>query len=273
MSLGVVFKGPEGLVLAADSRVTLTFQHTGPAPGAKTTTMNAFYDNATKLLRCQGQDYVAAITYGLGALGSTEPRTAHSFLPEFETTLGDKRLSVVEFATKLGQFYGDQYQKLMPNAPAGLDMYFLIAGYNDGEVYGKVYEVIVPRRLQPIEQSQNSFGVSWGGQQAIVSRILNSYDQLFMNEIKKKFTISDADMSQAVLEASALHSLKIPYQFLPLQDCVDLSILLVKTTSQLMQYTTDVRGVGGAVDVVTITRMEGCKNVQSKQIRGERSAN
>ena len=50
-------------------------------------------------------------------------------------------------------------------------------------------------------------------------------------------------------------------------------ILLVKTTSQLMQYTTDVRGVGGAVDVVTITRMGGCENVQSKQIRGERSAN
>jgi hypothetical protein len=131
--------------------------------------------------------------------------------------------------------------------------------------------VIVPTRIVPVEQNAGIFGVSWGGQTQIVNRLINGVDHLFADHIRQKLNIPDQDMTDAAREAVQLHALKIPYQFLPLQDCVDLSILLVKTTSQLMQYTTDVRGVGGAVDVATITRTEGYKNVQSKQIRGERT--
>ncbi len=53
MSLGMVFKGPEGIVLAADSRMTLQFQQ----PAAPTPVLiPAIYDNATKLLKVTGQD-------------------------------------------------------------------------------------------------------------------------------------------------------------------------------------------------------------------------
>ena len=64
MSLAIAFKGPEGLVLAADSRVTLTFQTQMPASGGTPALLivPAFYDNATKLLRVQSQGYVAAVT-------------------------------------------------------------------------------------------------------------------------------------------------------------------------------------------------------------------
>lgn len=275
VSLGIVFKGPEGIVLAADSRVTLTFQPVvppqpaGSAPQPRVV-VPAFYDNATKLLRCAGQDYVAAVTYGLGVIGLEEPRTAHSYLPELEAGLvTEGRLSVKEFATQLGHFFLGRFQAANMVAPP--DMVFLVGGYNEGEAYGRIYEVIIPTRPTPIEQHQNIFGISWGGQTHIVNRLLNGFDPLVIQHIKQRLTIDDKNMLDASREASQLHALKIPYQFLPLQDCVDLSILLVKTTSQLMQYTTDVRGVGGAVDVATITRTEGYKNVQSKQIRGERA--
>jgi hypothetical protein len=277
VSLGIVFKGPEGMVLAADSRVTLTFKPPVPAAPAGMSpvpilVVPAFYDNATKLLRCAGQDYVAAVTYGLGALGQTEPRTAHSYIPELETELaGEARLGVKDFATRLGQFFLGRFQASgTPIAPEN-QMHFLIGGYNEGEAYGRIYEVIVPTRIAPVEQNANVFGVSWGGQTQIVNRLMNGLDQFSTDYIKQKLKIADQDMAEATREATQLHALKIPYQFLPLQDCVDLSILLVKTTSQLMLYTTDIRGVGGAVDVATITRTEGYKNVQSKQIRGERT--
>lgn len=48
MSLGIAFKGPEGLVLAADSRVTLNASRT---VGAQTLIIPATFDYATKLLR------------------------------------------------------------------------------------------------------------------------------------------------------------------------------------------------------------------------------
>ena len=57
MSLGVAFKGPEGIVLAADSRVTLNTQIQIPqAPqGLTSLLLPSAFDNATKLLRvgCQ----------------------------------------------------------------------------------------------------------------------------------------------------------------------------------------------------------------------------
>ena len=105
MSLAVVFKSAEGIVLAADSRVTLTATSRSAEDRE---VVPAFYDNATKLLKVNGQNYVAAVTYGLGALGVSEPRTAHSFLPEFEAALTkDKigRLSVGNFAQRLSDFF------------------------------------------------------------------------------------------------------------------------------------------------------------------------
>ena len=65
MSLAIVFKGPEGLALAVDSRVTLTVQ----LPGQNVVIPSTF-DNATKLLQIQGQTHIGVVTYGLGALVS-----------------------------------------------------------------------------------------------------------------------------------------------------------------------------------------------------------
>ena len=231
MSLAIVFKGPEGLVLAADSRVTLTFQATTPtAPASAGTSIllvvPAFYDNATKLLRVQGQDYVAAVTYGLGTIGQNEPRTAHSFIPEFEADLAtEPRLSVEEFARRLGNFFLSQFQKYFTSGSTSENMYFLVGGYNENEPYGKIYLVTVPSNPTPIEQHTSIFGISWGGQTQITSRILNGFDPGFVDHIEQKLGINSVDMQTACAEAQAMHALKIPYQFLPLQDCVDLSSL------------------------------------------------
>jgi hypothetical protein len=73
---------------------------------------------------------------------------------------------------------------------------------------------------------------------------------------------------QKVLQSLAM---PIPYQFLPLQDCVDLAIFLIKTTATIQRWTTGVRGVGGAIDVATITRTDGFRAIQEKQILGDRS--
>jgi hypothetical protein len=62
---------------------------------------------------------------------------------------------------------------------------------------------------------------------------------------------------------------KIPWQFLPLQDLVDLSIFVLRATITLQKWIVDIRGVGGAIDVATITRTGGFEYVQQKKITGE----
>jgi hypothetical protein len=53
-------------------------------------------------LKVEGHDHVAAVTYNAGTMGTQQPRTAHSLLPELEAQLaGEKRLTVEEFATRL----------------------------------------------------------------------------------------------------------------------------------------------------------------------------
>ena len=61
----------------------------------------------------------------------------------------------------------------------------------------------------------------------------------------------------------------IPYQALPLQDCVDLAIFLIRTTMSAQQLAIAIRGVGGPIDVAIITRTNGLKYVQQKIIHGE----
>lgn len=267
MSLGIAFKGPEGIVLAADSRVTLTAQQDGT-----NAVFPAYYDNATKLLRVRGQDFVGAVTYGVGALGATQPRTAHSYIPEFEQELSaEKRLSVEDFAAKLGEFFLRQWKNTMPaNTPANDVMMFLVGGFDKDSAYGRVFQVVIPADPTPKEFNPDDFGITWGGQMEAVGRLMHGFDPQLESLINTQVHLNAAQMKnlrQKVLPALAL---PIPYQFLPLQDCVDLSIFLVKATATIQKWMLGVRGVGGAIDVATITRTEGFEAIQEKRIAGER---
>jgi len=262
-------------VLAADSRATLHAQVQTPQGQML---LPASFDNATKLLKASGQDHVGAITYGAGAIGLNEPRTPHSYMPEFEASLPPKkRLGVEDFAKKLSDFFTARWiAGGMPNpAPAGQDMIFLVGGYDPDAAYGKVFEIYVPSRPAPRELIPvGQFGAVWGGQAEIVTRLLNGFDPATPHVVREflKVPVQKGQQGQPdplETELKAKFTAKIPWQFLPLQDCVDLSIFMLRATITLQKWIVDVRGVGGAIDVATITRTEGFQYVQQKQIAGE----
>jgi hypothetical protein len=275
MSLGIAFKGPEGIVLAADSRATLNAQIQTPQGQML---LPASFDNATKLLKASGQDHVGAITYGAGAIGLNEPRTPHSYMPEFEASLpSEKRLSVEDFAKKLSDFFMARWTAGgMPNpAAVGQDMIFLVGGYDTEAAYGRVFEIYVPSKPVPREViPTGQFGAVWGGQAQIATRLLNGFDPSAPQVIRDflKVPVPPGQQGQPdplETELKTKFTANIPWQFLPLQDCVDLSIFMLRATITLQKWMVDVRGVGGAIDVATITRTEGFKYVQQKQISGE----
>jgi hypothetical protein len=61
----------------------------GVSPGGAQQLVPAYFDNATKLLSLQTQQYVGITTFGAAAIGQGEPRTAHSFLPELDALLAE----------------------------------------------------------------------------------------------------------------------------------------------------------------------------------------
>ena len=269
MSLGIVFKGPEGIVLAADSRVTLMAQLGGQM-------LPATFDNTTKLLRINRHDYVGVVTYGLGALGMgpVSPRTAHSYISEFEDSLGKKkRFKLVEFAEKLSSFFMKQWEnQKMPKIEdhvkgRGPDMVFLLGGYNADEPYGRVYEIGIPSRPTPKEwHPGNSFGPVWGGQQEFVGRLIHGFDPNLPGLVQQNLKLTDEQVEKLKAELSKEIQKKIPYPFLPLQDCVNLSVLLIQTTMQMQSFYVGLRGVGGEIDVATITKTGGFQPVREKNV-------
>jgi hypothetical protein len=278
VSLGIAFKGAEGIVLAADSRVTLTniLDIPGAAPGApQKAVISATFDSATKLLSVKSQTHVGAVTFGTASIGQAAPRTVASFLPEFEDDLAKSkkgRLSVEEFAKKLGEFFTAQWTAAnMPNPPAaGNEMVFLVGGYDEGAPHGRVFHVTVPTIPKPQEFAVGEFGATWGGQRQFVDRLM-AFDPVVVQSICDIFKVP-ANQQQPVqleIELKKKLGLAIPWQFLPLQDCIDLCIFLIRTTIQLQQWLVAVRGVGGAIDVATITRTDGFKVVQIKELKGD----
>ena len=261
MSLGIVIKGPEGIVLAADSRVTLNVQQ-----GNKS--IQVHFDNATKLLSFKGHAYVCAVTYGNAVIGQ---RTPHSYIPEFENELQADRIPVKDFARELSAFFRERQENSEPGKrPPGADTTFIVGGYNEGRPYGEVYLFSIPHQPDPDPRNagDKDFGITLGGQTGIVTRLIQGYDPLLLSVLKSGHNFTDRQLL-AIEESLQRLKFPIPLDFLSLQDCVNFAITLLRTTIAVQSLGTLVRGVGGPIDVATITRTDGLQFIQKKEILGE----
>jgi 20S proteasome alpha/beta subunit len=270
MSLGIVIKGPEGLVLAAESRVTLS----ASMPDGSTIPVN--FDNAKKILNFEGHEYVGAVTYGLAGIGL---RTAYSFLPEFENELqNQQRMSIRDFSNRLSQFFMQQWNAVQPPPPPpppGLpppNITLVVGGFNAGDPYGEVYLINIPTSPDPINQymTPTTFGITWGGQREIVDRLIRGYDERVISIVQQTFSLNP-EQTQLLTPNLGPLNMPIPIQFLPLQDCIDIAIFFIRTTIEAQRLTMGLRGCGGTIDVAIITRREGFRFVQQKELRGEYS--
>ena len=274
MSLGVVIKGPEGVVLAADCRVTLSAGRPGEPP------LRINFDNATKVLSfTKPNDFVGAVTYGQAVIGT---RTASSFVPEFELELRNEaesreaqaRLTVHAFAEKLSAFFVGRWTAGTAATYQGPPMVFIVGGYDEDAAHGRVFLFTVPNAPTPEPRyaGDDDFGMTWGGQGDVATRLIKGFDDGLASLLAGLLQTDEAVVA-AALEGARQHlELKIPYNVLPLQDCIDLSILLIRTTIAAHNLSVCVRGVGGPIEVATITRTEPLTFIQRKQLVGEVAA-
>jgi hypothetical protein len=259
VSLGIVIKSPEGLVLAAESRVTLT---TTLQNGQQ---MHTNFDNATKLVSFSPPNCsVGAVTYGQAAIGI---RTVNSFLPEFEANLPSDPLPVAEFSRRLSDFFLSQWNAVVPQNYQGPNITFVVGGFDTGEPYGKVFLFEIPGAPNPLEQQANDFGITWGGQREIVDRLIQGFDSRLATILQQSLKLDQAAIDSTMKAFSPL-SLPIPLQFMGLQDHVNLALFFIETTIAAQTLTLGIRGCGGPIDVATITRREGLRFIQRKEVKG-----
>lgn len=264
MSLGVVIKGTEGVVLAIDSRVTLEASRKGESPF----TIN--FDNATKLLSFQKpHDYVGAVTYGPAVIGR---RTIHSFIPEFEQKIltNDKdRINILGYSERLSNFFMKCWNKSMPKNVPAIDIIFIVGGYDKKEAYGSIFTFGIPSHPKPEQKNPKGFGMSWGGQLQFATRIIHGYDPNFLDIIRNTLNINTQQVNEIREELKKNLEFPIPYDILALQDCVDLAVFLIRSTMTAQRLAIGRRGVGGPIDVAIIKRTKEITFIQKKIIQGE----
>jgi len=262
MSLGIIVKGPEGIVIASESRLTLGAQLQDG------TQFPVSYDTATKILHFTGKKhrFVGAVTYGAATIG---PRSPHSFLPELELEEKLKtgeRMTIEEYAKLLSDFFYSRWQEVNPAGYIGPQMTFVVAGYNEAKPYGEIYVVDIPSNREPVLRTpEGEFGIVWGGQREIVDRILKGCDDKILAEMMTALSLNE-EQQRKLSEILNKYSLQIPLAVLPLQDCVDLAYFFVKSTIDAQRLTVTIRGCGGPVNIAIITREEGFRMIRENKI-------
>jgi hypothetical protein len=153
-------------------------------------------------------------------------------------------------------------------------MTFVVGGFNENEPYGRVYLFTIPNAPTPNEQhpsptpQSQSFGFTWGGQREFIDRIVQGYDGRAPGLAKTTLNLTDDQLKQ-LERAFASLQMQVPIQVLSLQDCIDLAIFFIRMTISAQKLTVGIRGVGGPIDVATITRIEPFTFVQQKKLLGE----
>jgi hypothetical protein len=111
--------------------------------------------------------------------------------------------------------------------------------------------------------------MTWGGQLQIASRLIHGYDPGLLNVLQTELQLTTKQVQDLIPILIKSLQFPIPYDVLPLQDCVNLAILLLRTTIEAQHLSIEVRGVGGQIDIAVITRKEGLKYIQKKGLYGE----
>jgi len=242
MTLIVVTYVPEGIVMASDSRQTVTLERKTPdGKDFKIETVNSDAVVKTSLLEKQ---QVGVSNYGQDLLNGVP---MGSYIKRFV----EEELVATDDVTTIPQKLIDYFRKSFPDADVG----FHVAGYKK-EVKASIPHVYrchvannsVERRNTKPDGSL-AYGASWSGQTDVLTSIVNPV------------IIKDDKGADKVIRATA----PIIWDAMTLQDAIDFSIYAIRTTIDTMRFQARPKNVGGPIDVLLLTPGEA-KWIQRKEL-------
>jgi hypothetical protein len=233
LSLVVTMFVREGIVMAADSRLTLnnTVQQNAQVTNQLSVTQT---DSNFKVFLAPGN--VGIATFGMGDIGGV-PIAGYieSFMEEM---LAGQQVEIDRIPGMILDYF-----TAMKVPPA---TYFHIGGYKleNGRLVQYVFEVNIPAKSikrvnKPDPKGSEHLGSSWGGETDLLSRLLNpscwkGADGRFYDNAQYN----------------------IPWQFFTLQDAIDFAVFAVRTTADTMRFQPRPKTVGGPIDVLVIKPKE-----------------
>jgi hypothetical protein len=261
MTVIVSVKINDGLVMAADSAGTMG--------------SGQVYAHANKITNlCRGLP-IGAMSTGSGGIGNESVETLLKDLRRrfsgLEPAYADWRLNpgtytVGQVADRLRSFLFEEKAQACLDAT---NLQVRVCGYSAARPLAEVWEVnMAARTCLPPRQimDENSFGVLWDGQYEALNRLILGlgYD-ISAALVRHGIPRHSAAELQAHLVKDLYATLAVPA--MPIQDAIDLARFLVETTIGFVRFAVFLpKSVGGAVTIAAITKHEGFRWVQRKDV-------
>jgi hypothetical protein len=242
MSLVISVYVREGIVMAADSRLTFTRQD---QQGGSTIVSLAVGQSDSNYKLFLAPNGIGLSTYGAADInGVPIAGYVESFIAD---KLRDTPASVEEVVNRLAAHFCAFAP--VPNTQ------FHVAGYSAStdEPEQQVWHVDLTSnktsRLNPPGQQ----GASWGGEADILARLVQP--------------VAQVDQQDKIQQKFPYH--QIPWQFFTLQDAIDFAVFAIRSTIDALRFQPRAKTVGGPIDVLVI-KPTGASWIQRKELRVER---
>jgi hypothetical protein len=251
----------DGIVMAADSA--------GSMGGGQV------YAHANKIANlCRGLP-IGAMSTGSGGIGNESVETLFKDLrrrfsglepAHADWPLDPRSYTIAQVAERLRSFLFEEKAALCPDQTS---LQVRLCGYSAGRPLAEVWEVNMAAHACPPPRQimdENSFGVLWDGQYEALNRLILGFGlDIGQALVKHGVPSRSAVELQASLAKDLYATLAVPA--MPIQDAIDLARFLVETTIGFIRFAVFLpKSVGGAVEIAAITKHEGFRWVQRKNV-------
>jgi len=238
MSIVIATYVPEGIVLAADSRLTLTW--TSDVNGKQNVNSAQISDTTDKLFLLN--DRIGLSTFGAADIGGIP-------IAGFVSQFIEQKINDQTEVDQVGRLALDFFRGLK----ADLNTFFYVAGYKkeSGKSMQHIYHVdIKNNQVQRLNQNASGlfFGANWGGEIEVISRLVG--------KIKVPKESDWVELGEAA----------VAWNFLTMQDAIDFCTFAVRTTIESFRFQQRIKTVGGPVDVLVIRPTEGVSWISKKEL-------
>jgi hypothetical protein len=274
MTIAIVIKVEDGVVLAADSASTLV------ATGAQgdERVLNV-YNNAEKVFNlCEGLP-VGGLAWGAGSIGrasiSTLAKDLRKRLTGWDKDRADWALdpnsySLEALAARTRQFlyeekyrleYEDPYQHQYEDLPSKPSLGLIVAGYSAGDDLAEAWQIEIiggecsePTRLS----SREDVSLTWRGQPEAITRLIMGHGT-GLATVLSELGVPDDQLGPAMERIRRSLQAPLLEAPMPVQDAIDLAEFLAHTTIMFSRFSPGAATVGGPIQIAAITKHEGFK--------------
>lgn len=265
MSVVMVVKVSEGLVLAADSAATLGGRIEGPQ-GIQEGILKTYY-NARKLLQI-GDFPIGVLMWGQAQVGL---RTIESLVREWEHKNhwqskeeykkhhNDESFKVKACAERLrehlAKVHAEEFGELPEQQRPSLGI--LVAGYSAGEFFPEIWRFVLPsddavQDQRPDRDGKPDFGASWFGLVDPIVRLHWGRDDRAVKIISEKFGIPEQKVGEALLPLQY----QVPFPVMPLQDAIEYANYMLSVAIGRYRFVIGSELCGGQIEIAAITQRQ-----------------